>query len=54
MKKLRLVGVIVDPCLYLNKSKKVVEYVALYINDNLMVGNSKAIMMQLKPLMKMG
>ena len=33
----------VDPCLYVKKSAKAIVYVALYVDNNLMVGNVEAI-----------
>ena len=43
LKNLEFVGGNVYPCLYVNKSAKGIVYVALYIDDNLMVGDVKAI-----------
>ena len=43
LKNLGFIGGNVDPCLYIKKSAKDIVYIALYIDDNLMVGNVKAI-----------
>ena len=43
LKNARFVKDHVDPCLYFKKSAKGEVYIALYVNDNLMVGNMKAI-----------
>ena len=43
LKNLEFIGGNVDPCLYIKKSAKGVVYKALYIDDNLMVGNIRAI-----------
>ena len=43
LKNLGFVGGNVDPCLYVNKSAKGIVYVALYVDDKLMVGNIEAI-----------
>ena len=37
-----LVGGNVNPCLYVKKSLKGIVYIALYVDDNLMVSNVKA------------
>ena len=42
-KKLGFIGGNVDPCLHVKKSEKGVACVALYIVDNLMVGDIEAI-----------
>ena len=42
LKKVGFSGVNVDPCLYMKKSAGGIVYIALYIDENLMVGNSKA------------
>ena len=38
-----IVGGSIGPCLYIKKSMKGIVYVALYVEDNLMVGNIAAI-----------
>ena len=43
LKNLGFVGGNVDPCLYAKKSAKGIVYIALYIDDNLMIGNMMAI-----------
>ena len=43
LKRMTFIGGNVDPCLYAKKSKKGKVYIALYINDNLMVGDIVAI-----------
>ena len=43
VKNLVFIGGNVDPCLYIKKSAKVIENVALYVDDHLMVGNIEAI-----------
>ena len=43
MKNSSFVGGSIDPCLYVKKSTKVVVYIALYIDNNLMVGDIAAI-----------
>ena len=43
LKKSGFVGGNVNPCLYIKKSAKGIVYIALYINDILMVGNVDAI-----------
>ena len=43
LKKLGFVGGNVDPCLNAKKSVKGLVYIALYVDDNLMVGNIEAI-----------
>ena len=43
LKNLGFVGGNVDPCLYVNKSAKGIVYVALYVDDKLMVGNIAAL-----------
>ena len=40
---LGFVGGNVDPCLYVKKSAKGVVYIALYVNNNLMIGDMAAI-----------
>ena len=42
-KEFRFVGGNVDPCLNIKKSTKGIVYIALYVDDNLMVGDIKAI-----------
>ena len=43
LKNLGFVGGNVDPCLYCKKSAKGLLYVTLYVDDDLMIGNVKAI-----------
>ena len=43
LKKLGCFGGNDDPCLYVKKSEKGIVYVALYIDDNLMIGDIEAI-----------
>ena len=43
LKKLGLVGGNTNPCFYVQKSEMGVLYVALYMDDNLMVGDVEAI-----------
>ena len=43
MKKVGFARGTVDPCLHMKKSLKGIIYVALYVDDNLMMGNPKAI-----------
>ena len=43
LKKFGLAAGKIDPCLYVKKSEKSVVYVALYVDDNLMVGDVEAI-----------
>ena len=43
LKKIGFTGGDVDPCLYMKKSKKGLVFIALYVDDNLMVGHPKAI-----------
>ena len=43
LKNSDFVGGSIDPCLYVKKSVKGIVYVALYVGDNLMIGNMAAI-----------
>ena len=43
LKNLGFVGGNVDPCLYIEKSAKGIVYVALYLDNNFMVGNNEVI-----------
>ena len=43
LKNSRFVGCSTDPCLYMKKSAKGIVYVALYVDDNLMIGNMATI-----------
>ena len=43
LKKLSFVGGNVNPCLYVKKSKNGIVNIVLYVDNNLMVRNSKAI-----------
>ena len=43
LKNLEFRGGKVDPCLYMKKNVKGIVYIALYIGDNLMIGNMAAI-----------
>ena len=43
LKHLGFTGGNVDPCLYVKKNAKAIEYAALYIDDNLRLGDIKAI-----------
>ena len=43
MKNSGFVEGVVDPCLYMKKSSKGLVYIALYVDDNLMIGNMVAI-----------
>ena len=39
LKSSGFVGGSIDPCLYVKKSTKGIVYLALYVDDNLMIGN---------------
>ena len=43
LKKLRLVTGNVDPCHYVMKSQNGIVYVALYVDDDLLIGDEEAI-----------
>ena len=43
MKSSGFVGGSINPCLYVKKSTKGILYVALYVDDNLMIGDIAAI-----------
>ena len=43
LKNLGFMGGNVDSCLYVKKSANDIEYIVLYVDDNFMVGNIKAI-----------
>ena len=40
LRKVVFTGGNVDPCLYTKKNKKVIVCIALYLDDNLLIGNS--------------
>ena len=42
LKNLGFVGGSINPCLYVNESAKGIVYVALYVDDNPMIGNMAA------------
>ncbi len=43
LKKIGFIGGDVDPCLFTKKSKLGMCYVAIYVDDNLIVGHPKAV-----------
>ena len=43
LKNSGFVGGSIDPCLYVKKSVKVIVYIALYVDDNLMIGDMATI-----------
>ena len=44
------VGGDIDPCLYYRKSKKGTVFIAIYVDDNLLVGDAEAIQKTIKDL----
>ena len=52
LKKSGFVGGSIDPSLYVKKSAKDIVYIALYTDDNLMIGNLAAINEAIKALKK--
>ena len=53
LKKSGFSGGNVHPCLYVKKSTKCIIYVVLYVDDNVMVKNSKAIDEEIEQLQEM-
>ena len=43
LKSTSFVGGSIEPCLYIKRSAKGIVYIALYVDDNLMIGNIAAI-----------
>ena len=43
MKSFSFVEGSIDPCLYVEKSVKGIVYIALYVDNNLIIGNSAAV-----------
>ena len=53
LKNLGFIGGNIHPCLYVKTSLKGIVYIALYLDDNLMVGNVKVIDNAISALKKM-
>ena len=54
LKRIGFTGGDVDPCLYMKKSKKGLVFIALYVDDNLMVSHPKAIVDAIEGMKKHG
>ncbi len=54
LKRIGLEGGDVDPCIYMKRDKNGVIYVALYLYDNLLIRDEKAIKETMKALKKAG
>ena len=54
LKKLGFIGGNIDPCLYVMNNKKDIVYVALYVDDNLMIVDIEAIEEAITANKKMG
>ena len=54
LRKITFIGGNVNPCLYMKKNKKGVVCMALYIDDNLLIGNPEAIKETVQLLWKNG
>ena len=54
LQKIGYVGGIVDPCLFMKKSEKWLVYIALYVDDNLLVGHPEAIKQVIQDLRENG